>query len=238
MGELEEKYEKAFDVDRNKATIIRLLNDTGRAGIDKLIRAMEQGGFFTAPASGKYHLCCEGGLAEHSLHVLDAMDALCEYFMPRQMRGRLVNSIVLVALLHDLGKMGDHCLKNYRVNLVRSRAKNKETGEYDLVQSEAEPYEVNKDLTYEEHEIRSLLIAERYIFLTEEEETAILHHNGLFGKLDSAYGNQNYCKTELAFLLHTADMFCSRFAEGKNSSIGGYPFGMTMPFYELKGATD
>ena len=84
-----------------------------------------------------------------------------------------------------------------------------------MVRSVAEPFESNKDLMYEEHEIRSVIIAERFIYLSEDEETAILHHNGLFGKLDSkSFGSDpNFCKTKLAFLLHTADMYCSRFVE-------------------------
>lgn len=195
----------------NKELITELLLKTNRPGINKLIEKMEEGGFFTAPCSGANHLCKEGGLAEHSLNVCNALKELVECFCV----GTEItdDSIILCGLLHDLGKMGDHGKPNYVVNYVRSKTKNKETGEYDLVQSTAKPYETNKELTYEEHEIRSLLIAERYIELSEDEETAILHHNGLYSKLDSSFGNANFCKTKLAFLLHTADMYCSRFTE-------------------------
>lgn len=194
-----------------KERIENLLLSVNREGMVSLVRAMEDGGFFEAPCSGAYHLCNEGGLAEHSLNVYETLTKLAgtlgnEEELPK-------DSIIICALLHDLGKMGDHGKPNYVPNFVRSKTKNKETGEYDMVISSSKPYETNKDLTYEEHEIRSLLIAERYITLTEEEETAILHHNGLYGKLDSSFGNANYCKTKLAFLLHTADMFCSRFVE-------------------------
>lgn len=192
-----------------KQRIKDLLLSTKREGIEELISAMEEGGFFEAPCSGAYHLCKEGGLAEHSLNVYENLSRLSAGMGAGVDR----DSIIICALLHDLGKMGDHGKPNYVANYVKSKTKNKETGEYDMVISSAKPYETNKELTYEEHEIRSLLIAERYIHLTEDEETAILHHNGLYGKLDSSFGNANYCKTKLAFLLHTADMWCSRFVE-------------------------
>ena len=196
------------------------LRSTKREGIDNLIKVMDEGGFFTAPCSGAYHLCHEGGLLEHSLNVHNKAMELARLWLDDSLSEKekleFLNSVRICSLLHDLGKMGDHGKSNYVPNMVRSKKKNPETGEYDLVQSEAKPYETNKELTYEEHEIRSLLIAERYIHLTEEEETAILHHNGLYGKLDSSFGNANFCKTKLSFIIHTADMYCSRFVEVNN----------------------
>lgn len=191
-----------------KERIIKLLSNTNIDGIYALINWMEDNGFFTAPCSGAHHLCKEGGLAEHSLNVYDALVKLNETMDAKISE----KSIVLCALLHDLGKAGDHGKPNYVENYVSSRKKD-ENGNVIMVRSEAKPYETNKELTYEEHEIRSVIIAERFIPLTEEEETAILHHNGLFGKLDSEFSNHNYDKTPLAFLLHTADMYCSRFIE-------------------------
>lgn len=41
MGELEEKYEKALDIERNKATIIRLLNDLNMFMMELHTRLME-----------------------------------------------------------------------------------------------------------------------------------------------------------------------------------------------------
>lgn len=191
--------------------IKELLLGTKREGMEGLLKAMEDGGFFTAPCSGAFHLSKDGGLMEHSLNVFNTMKDLVESLCV----GTEItdDSIIICSLLHDLGKMGDHGKPNYVPNYVRSKTKNKETGEYDMVISSAKPYETNKDLNYEEHEIRSVIIAERYIRLTEDEESAILHHNGLYGKLDSSFGNHNYDKTKLAFLLHVADMYCSRFVE-------------------------
>lgn len=181
-----------------KETIFDLLMNTKLDGIMKLLTWMEINGFYDAPCSGSYHLAKEGGLAEHSLNVFRTLVKLNEA------TGADLDytSMVVCALLHDLGKVGDHGKPNYvKAPLLKSG------------KEPAKPYTTNKELTYEEHEIRSVLIAERFIVLSEEEETAILHHNGLFGKLDSSFGNHNFDSSKLAFLLHTADMYCSRFIE-------------------------
>ena len=68
------------------------------------------------------------------------------------------NAIIICALLHDLGKMGDYGKPNYVPNMIKSRKKD-ENGEYPLVQSEAKPYEINKELLYIPHEVRSIAIA-------------------------------------------------------------------------------
>ena len=200
-----------MDKQKNQQEIENLLLSTQRIGMHNLIAEMNFNGFFEAPCSTKYHLHVEGGLAQHSLNVYRTMKELCESFAI----GTEIteDNIIICSLLHDLGKMGDYGKKLYVPNYVRSKSKNKETGEYDQVISEAQPYTHNPDLMGEEHEIKSVLIAERFINLSEEEESAILHHNGLFGKLDSSYGTQLYAKTKLAFLLHTADMYVSRFVE-------------------------
>ena len=76
--------------------------------------------------------------------------------------------------------------------------------------SESKPFETNKALCYVPHEIRSAIIAERYIKLAEEEEHAIIYHNGMYS--DLKYSFQGH-ETRLDLLLHFADMWCSRVTE-------------------------
>lgn len=180
-----------------KDKFIKLLLATKIVGMDCLVENLENGGFFTAPCSTKHHLSKEGGLLEHSMNVFEMLTKLNEA------TGADLDytDMVVCALLHDVGKMGDHDKPNYVENILK-------TGP-----SKAQPFKTNPELTYEEHEIRSVIIASRCIKLTEEQETAILHHNGLYSKLDSSYGNHNYDSSPLCFLLHTADMYCSRFIE-------------------------
>lgn len=190
--------------EENEIRIDEILTNVGRPGIQNLINAMHENGFYSAPCSGAYHLCEEGGLAEHTINVHDKALELAMLWTPNDMEGRVefLNSVSLCAILHDLGKIGDHGKPNYVPNVLKS-------GKI----SDSKPYETNKELYYEEHEIRSVIIAERYIKLTEQEEGAILHHNGLFGKLDNSFGNHGFDRDLLAFIIHTADMYCSRFVE-------------------------
>ena len=180
-----------------KDEIICVLKDSNRAGIDDLIECMDRGGFFTAPCSGQYHLSREGGLAEHSLNVFktmkdisNAMDSDIPY-----------DSIIICGLLHDLGKMGDYGKPNYNENILKSGTI-----------SNSKPYVTNPGLLYVPHEVRSIAIAQRYIMLTEDEQFAILYHNGLYTPLGNSYKGK---ETPMSLLLHFADMWCSRVLEAE-----------------------
>ena len=178
-----------------RETIIALLKETKRPGIGDLIECMEQGGFFEAPCSSDKHLAVEGGLAKHSLNVVHGMISLNEALkadIP-------YDSIVLCGLLHDLGKMGDHGKANYIENVLKSGKA-----------SEAKPYKTNTELIYLPHEIRSAMIAERYIDLSEDEETAILWHNGLYAQFKYDIPGKEF---PLYMILHWADMWASRVTE-------------------------
>lgn len=171
------------------------LRKTERSGLDSLLKVMKAGGFYTAPCSGAYHLAEESGLLRHSLNVLDCARKLNKAWgqpMPD-------DTIILVSLLHDLGKMGDHGKANYVDNILASGQR-----------SAAKPYVTNTDLAYLPHEVRSVMIAERYIYLSEEEETAILWHNGLYGTFSHDIRGK---ETPLYMILHFADMWCSRVIE-------------------------
>lgn len=184
----------------NIAEFNELLRSTHRKGVEDLIGAMETGGFYEAPCSGAHHLSRPGGLVEHSLNVLDAARALNAAW------GRPVEdheTLIITCLLHDLGKMGDHYKPNYVENILKS-------GE----RSSAKPYTTNTELTYIPHEIRSVMIAERYIYLSEDEEKAILWHNGLYGEFK--YDIQGK-EDELYMILHFADMWASRIIEKEDN---------------------
>ena len=59
-----------LNAEQSKEYVIKELKATRRKGISKLISYMEEIGFFTAPASGGNHLCCEGGLVIHTASVM------------------------------------------------------------------------------------------------------------------------------------------------------------------------
>lgn len=180
--------------------IEQLLLSTDRHGICDLIAHMEMEGFFEAPCSGSKHLSKVGGLAEHSLNVYEIMKRLNKTLDTRYTD----DTIILCAILHDLGKMGDHGKPNYVPYILKSGK-----------QSGTTPYRTNPDLPYVDHEIRSVTIARMYISLTAEEEQAILWHNGLYGIFKYEISGK---ETPLYLLLHMADMWASRVVEKEDNT--------------------
>jgi len=186
-------------MDEIKQEIIYTLSKTKRPGMEDLIDHMEKEGFFTSPCSGGNHLAKEGGLAEHSLNVLHIAEKMGVALYGKTAYNKIRESVEVVTLLHDLGKMGQFGKPNYTPNVLKS-------GKV----STTKPYETNKDLLHVDHEIRSVVIASMFIDLTEEEHHAILYHNGLYGNLKYAISGK---ETPLYMLVHFADMWASRVVE-------------------------
>ena len=193
--------------------ILEILKSTKRPGMDKLCEKLDEIGFFTAPGSGSYHLAEEGGLAEHSLNVYKIMDDDAAMKFGTDEYVSIINSIKVCALLHDVGKCGDYGKPNYVPNMIKDGRPTKADPVQKYKQSETKPYETNKDLSPIDHEIRSVKIVSKYIDLTEDEELAILWHNGLYGNFK--YQIKSH-ETPLYLLLHSADMWASRVTEVEN----------------------
>ena len=84
-----------------------------------------------------------------------------------------VESCVIVALLHDLGKVGMPGNPQYLVN-EPSEKQQKYGYKPDA------PYRFNKELTYLSVPVRSLYLASKYIDLYEQEVQAIIYHDGQY----------------------------------------------------------
>ena len=83
------------------------LLSTKRDGMENVIKHLERLGFFTAPASTKFHLSVKGGLMEHSWNVCNTALMLREQMI--QMKPQLADklpeeSVVIASLLHDVCK--------------------------------------------------------------------------------------------------------------------------------------
>ena len=93
-----------IDVMKNKDKILRLLSTTRRKGMPEFIGWLVSTDFFTAPASAKFHLNVEGGLAFHSLSVYNTFDNLVSAFW----KGKYIapSTRIIVGLLHDICKIG------------------------------------------------------------------------------------------------------------------------------------
>lgn len=194
-----------------KEQIIELLKSTNRPGMDLLIDWMEQNGYFTAPCSSQYHLSTDGGLAEHSLNVYKLVKEMSCVF---QSSSYTLPNLIIVSLLHDIGKTGQFGKPYYIENWVKEGRATKANPEPQLVRSEKKPFLTNSDLYNVPHEIRSLSIIDRYIDLTEDEQFAILYHNGLYGPLKYEIQGK---ETPLYLLLHFADLWCSRVIEKEDT---------------------
>lgn len=175
----------------NKDRFTSLLYNTKTKGITNLIDYLEYNEFFEAPASSGHHLAQPGGLCEHSLNVYDALDKVgleCGSYEDK----------IIVALLHDVGKMGYFGKPMYDLNVLKS-------GEI----SKAKPYEVNKSIVLE-HQDLSLMICAKFIDLTNDQAIAIKYHNMLWTR--DGY-NIVGKETKLVLALNFADMYASRFME-------------------------
>ena len=184
----------------NVADIIRnSLIKTKREGIAELLDYMNEIGFLRAPASTQFHGAYGGALAEHSVNVLNLAEKLGVAWLGGAKYNEIQNSVIICSLLHDLGKCGQFGKPNYIDNVLASGK-----------QSPTKPFKCNPDLLNVPHEIRSIAIATMFIDLTEEEQHAILYHNGLYGPLKyEIQGNE----TPLYMIIHFADMWASRVIE-------------------------
>lgn len=84
-----------------------MLLSTNREGMERVVKCLEEVGFFKAPASTKFHLNYEGGLLEHSMNVCDMALELRELMIRKKesLRDSLSKeSVIIAALLHDVCK--------------------------------------------------------------------------------------------------------------------------------------
>ena len=79
-----------------KERVVSLLSEVNRKGIDNLIQFVKESNYLTTAQCYSHHKC-QHGLMMHSLEVLDCMLNNNLVGIPRE-------SIILVALCHDLGK--------------------------------------------------------------------------------------------------------------------------------------
>lgn len=166
------------------------LVDTKREGVEDLISYMGKIGFLTAPCSSRFHLAKEGGLLEHTVNVMKIAEKIGVSLLGGAGYNKIQDSVIIAAALHDLGKCGQFGKPNYV--------------------PDGDKFKSNLDLLYIPHEVRSVAIAQMFIDLTEEEQFAILYHNGLYARLGEGVKG---IETPLYMILHWADMWASRVVE-------------------------
>ena len=178
-----------------------------RPGAEALLDYLEnKSDFFTAPASARYHSAYEGGLCEHSLNVYHCLVDYLARPRVQELYGLEYTdeSIAIVALLHDLCKIG--CYKPGTRNVKDAN------GKWQTVPT----YTFDDPLPYG-HGEKSVYIANGFIRLNREEAMAIRWHMGFSGPEDDRMVGQAFQKYPLAFALATADMEASYFLENEDT---------------------
>lgn len=152
-----------------------------------------------APASSRkeHHSAFPGGLVFHSLQVLGNAMRLTGAFgwkVPKE-------SLILVCLFHDLGKVGDEKNDYYVVQTDAWRSKNL-----------GEEYTYNKELQYMTVPDRSLYLCQKFgLQLSVEEFVAIKIHDGQYADENSVY---KFKEPMLADVVHLADLIAAKQEKG------------------------
>lgn len=156
---------------------------------DEAHQWLDRNGFFSAPASTKYHYVFAGGLFEHSLNVTLNLLTLTEKLKLQWSRPE---SPYLVGMFHDLCK-----IDQYIWNPILKK------------------YEWNADQPYKGHGDKSVFYIEKNICeLTEEEKACIRWHMGAFDEKENwtKYTTAIHEFKNVLFT-HTADMMASHIDE-------------------------
>lgn len=165
-----------------------------RRGLNDLLDWLASTDFYTAPCSGRYHGSYEGALVEHSLNVYQEFWKLAPMYGFDARNSDNLESSAIVCLFHDL------CKTNFYEPYIRN-VKNPDTGIWEQV----EEYRAKGNQPLASHGACSAYRVMKYISLTEEEYSAILHHMGAWDKSQYSNPGEVYAQNKLAWLLHVAD---------------------------------
>lgn len=193
----------------DKDTFVAALRSTDRRGIDNVIAGLEGLGFFTAPASTRFHLCEPGGLLAHSLNVYTEAKLIREaqIKLRSDLATRLSDgSVAITSLLHDVCKA-----EIYREVEKNRKDKNGNWEKYKTYGIDYSDFPLG-------HGEKSVIRLLRWgLELTDDEVLAIRWHMHAWDMPDSPEGNGCFNaaseKCPLLALLIAADGLASRLLE-------------------------
>lgn len=149
-------------------------------------------GFFSAPASTKYHSSVPGGLVVHSIAVADALTGLTERLGLKWERSC---SPHLIGLFHDLCKIDQY----------------KKAESFGLECFTTVPnYEYCDDQLIKGHGDKSIMLLSQFVTLTMEEILCIRYHMGTYVKEDWDGFDRAITRYPNVLYTHTADMVASK----------------------------
>lgn len=132
---------------------------------DDLMEYLMAYGFFTAPASTKYHGNYEGGLLEHSYMVTKYLLTLTQ---DNHLIWRKSRSPYIVGMFHDLCKIDQY--RHPASDLVVDG----------MLLPDPSKWEYNPDTLLKGHGDKSIMLLSQFYTLTEEEIMCIRYHMGAF----------------------------------------------------------
>lgn len=188
--------QEAAAMEKNREAFMALWNEyvKGRKGDKAVLRYLEEAGFFTSPASTKYHGAFPGGLCYHSVNVAtEVLGMMAQH----QLEDENMNaSAVTCALLHDICKAGA-----YRQTTKRQRGPDGKC-------RTRPPTSTTTAACRWATEKKSLFLLQRLgMELTDQEAAAIRWHMGAYRDHD-CYNEMGkaFERYALALFLHLADM--------------------------------
>lgn len=191
--------------------------DIPNADTQGLVEFLDNGDFFSAPASTKYHCNYEGGLCQHSLNVCNNLLKLYEEFRDKLPQEIDRNSLLICGLFHDISKINyyEKTIGNKKIYNEQG-SKHDNMGKFDWVSVETwKVREPENRFLAGTHEENSILLLSRYIPLNQEETVAIMNHHMHTGDgvqfMDQTFICNQY---PLAVLLHMADYLSTFLCEG------------------------
>ena len=209
-------------IEENIQRFEELLGSVQRTGMDKLMNYIKKKtDFYSAPASTRFHLSCEGGLLQHSLNVYDCLAAKRENpIWQNILTGIPEESLIIMALLHDLCKTnfyveGTKNQKTYDPEKVAAAEgwQRKHDSQGDYIWETVKKYQVDDQLPLG-HGEKSVMLIQCYIRLTMQEVMAIRWHMGF----SEAKENHNALGTAMEkypviLALHEADLEATKILE-------------------------
>ena len=203
-----------------------LMGKVNRDGMDELMKYIRESDFYSAPASTRFHLSCEGGLLQHSLNVYDCLLNKAKHSPTWAciLADAGAEALILCPLLHDLCKTHFYAVdfknqKTYDQEKVKAaeRWQVKHDNNGDFIWETVPCYTVNDKVPYG-HGEKSVMMIEQFIKLTGPERFAIRWHMGgwdLPYQSQEMTGSQKRARelTPLITLIHTADAMAADMME-------------------------
>ena len=166
---------------------------------DHLMHYLEEGGFFTAPASTKYHGAYEGGLYDHSRCVFQRLSDLT---INNKLEWQRPESPFIIGIFHDLCKYDQ-----YNKIVTPDKYLDEMTGNKHLP---IVSFEYNTNTLLKGHGSKSVMLLSQFINLTEEEMLCIRYHMGPYEKEEWQEYDRAIKRFENVLWTHHADMLASK----------------------------